>query len=184
MNIEDVSMGAYTKCPDCGGTGVNQLPHTNPRSCWACPGCKGTGYVLRLLSVADLRRILGLEVPAEPEPETEPYEESAQRKTQPAEPATQCEEIRQDAARSPAALPEESPEMRQQCVRCDGSGKIWGEPGNEVTWPVAKRLPMDSALALLMFPPRECPDCRGTGFLDGPASKPASKVKNEQEKNR
>jgi len=51
----------------------------------------------------------------------------------------------------------------EKCVRCDGCGKVWGEGKDEVPGKVATSLPLESSAAVMMFPPRECPDCGGSG---------------------
>ena len=53
--------------------------------------------------------------------------------------------------------------FEEKCGRCDGCGKIWGEGKDEVPRKVATSLPLESSAAVMMFPPRECPDCGGSG---------------------
>jgi len=51
----------------------------------------------------------------------------------------------------------------QKCVRCDGCGKIWGHGKDEIPGSEAMKIPLQSALGVIMFPPRICPDCGGSG---------------------
>jgi len=53
---------------------------------------------------------------------------------------------------------------RKECKRCQGSKKVWGYDDNEVPLKYMLELPVQSAMpGLILCPPRDCPDCKGTG---------------------
>jgi len=53
---------------------------------------------------------------------------------------------------------------RKECKRCQGSKKVWGDGDNEVPLKYMLELPAQSAMpGLIVCPPRDCPDCKGTG---------------------
>jgi len=54
---------------------------------------------------------------------------------------------------------------KKKCPRCDGCGRVWGEGSAEVPASALRDLPLGSSLGVMMFPPRRCPDCNGTGVL-------------------
>jgi len=52
------------------------------------------------------------------------------------------------------------------CERCKGCGKVWGDGDNEVPLDTMTALPFRCvALSLALDPPKQCPDCNGTGKI-------------------